>query len=68
MPTIKQTLNELSDRASCLASIAIASSTIRDGGALDAGQRIDVADELLNAIRYLAEALAQDASALAGNQ
>lgn len=65
MPITKQNFNDLSDRASCLASLAIASSTIRDGDALDNRQRIDVADELLNAIRYMAEKLAEDASNLA---
>lgn len=59
-------LNSISDRAACLASLAIAASTIRDGLTLNEQDRLNVSGELLNAIASLADALAQDTSALAG--
>lgn len=57
-------LNNITDRAECIASLALASSTIRDGFTLDESQRLDVVDGLTSAIRFLAEKLAEDAANL----
>ena len=64
----RTTLCSFSDSAECIMALAIASATIREGGAIcDAQQRLAVADELVNAITYLSEKLARDASDLAGS-